>query len=744
MKIRNSPAAVSSIARFPKHLCHCTLAVRPQEREGLGNWSESEDLPCILNRGVMKAYVPIFLKLALAGAFASVLHLSAQTQTQIQTLPSPEIVSVVSGSDSIPAYRIGEVTVLSAEKNSANTAVSPFQLMDRKNLQGLSAEQVGDAVKYFSGVTVKDYGGLGGMKTISVRSMGAQHTAVSYDGIVLTDCQTGQTDLSRFSIENVDLISLSIGDGNSIFQPARVFALSGVLTIRTRRPVFEKQKRLNGKIAFKYGSYGQQEINAFGAYKLSDIWAVSLSVMSQKAKGDYDYRLYYGNGQKDFTIVPRTNNTVQNLRIESSLSGQFGADRELEVKTYYYESDRGLPGAVILYNPGSSQHLWDRSAFAQAHYEQPLGKQISMQLNAKLNQTRQHYLNPDYLGSSGQEDYSYRQEEAYLSAALLYKPLTGLSFALATDGAVAEMTCNLKDFSAPTRYSLLANLSAKYVNEWMLTTASVLGTGIRETTLKGLPANEIGRLSPAFNLSVQPIHSFEKLRLRAFWKTSFRAPSFNDLYYSAIGNTALKPENSEQLDAGFTLELPCKAQQLVFKLSADVFNNRITDKIMAIPTRNMFIWSMVNLGKVTITGMDINLEATKKWGKSSELLAAWTHSYQRALDVTDPSSKTYNQQIAYAPRVYGSGRLQLSVSELKLGYSLLYSGHRYVTGQNIEQNNLSGYIDQSMTAEYAVPRAFGKVVIRGEIQNLSDVNYEIVRNFPMSGRTVRVSVRFDF
>ena len=671
----------------------------------------------------------------MAGVFASALQVTAQS------IPSPEIVS---GSDSIAAYRIGEVTVLSADKTSANPAVSPFQIMDRKNLQGISAEQVGDAVKFFSGVTVKDYGGMGGMKTISVRSMGAQHTAVSYDGIVLTDCQTGQTDLSRFSVENVDLISLSIGDGNSIFQPARVFASSGVLTIRPRRPVFEGKERLNGKVAFKYGSYGQQEINAFTAYKISDSWSASLSVLSQKSKGDYDYRLYYGNGQNEFTIVPRTNNAVQNLRIESSLIGQFGADRELEVKAYYYESDRGLPGAVILYNPISTQHLWDRSAFAQAHYEQSLGKRFSMQLNTKFNQARQHYLNPDYLGSSGQEDYSYRQEEAYFSAALLYKPLSGLSFALATDGAVADMTCNLKDFTEPTRYSLLTNLSAKYVNEWMLATASILGTGIRETTLKGSSANDIGRLSPAFNLSIQPIRLCENLRLRGFWKSAFRAPSFNDLYYSAIGNTALKPENSEQADVGITLGLPCKTLNLGLKLSADVFNNRITDKIMAVPTRNMFIWSMMNLGKVNITGVDLNLEATRKLGKSTELMAAWNHSYQRALDVTDPASKTYNQQIAYAPRIYGSGRLQLSVSELKLGYALLYSGHRYVTGQNIEQNNLPGYLDQSITAEYTIPRAFGKVVIRGEIQNLADMNYEIVRNFPMPGRTVRVSVRFEF
>jgi outer membrane receptor protein involved in Fe transport len=75
---------------------------------------------------------------------------------------------------------------------------------------------------------------------------------------------------------------------------------------------------------------------------------------------------------------------------------------------------------------------------------------------------------------------------------------------------------------------------------------------------------------------------------------------------------------------------------------------------------------------------------------------------------------------------------------------MLYSGHRYVAGQNINSNNLHGYLNQSLMAELALPRAFGQVVIRGELQNLGNENYELVRNFPMPGRTFRVSVRFEF
>lgn len=78
-------------------------------------------------------------------------------------------------------------------------SASPLQVFNKDELKNLQALQVSDAVKHFAGVTVKDYGGIGGLKTVSIRSLGAQHTAVSYDGITVSDCQTGQVDIGRFS-----------------------------------------------------------------------------------------------------------------------------------------------------------------------------------------------------------------------------------------------------------------------------------------------------------------------------------------------------------------------------------------------------------------------------------------------------------------------------------------------------------------------------------------------------------------
>ena len=76
------------------------------------------------------------------------------------------------------------------------------------DLQALSTTSVADALKYFAGVQMKDYGGLGGLKTINVRSMGAQHVGVYVDGIRITNAQNGTVDLGKFSISSMESISL--------------------------------------------------------------------------------------------------------------------------------------------------------------------------------------------------------------------------------------------------------------------------------------------------------------------------------------------------------------------------------------------------------------------------------------------------------------------------------------------------------------------------------------------------------
>ena len=50
--------------------------------------------------------------------------------------------------------------------------VIPAQVLGGRDLQRLSAVSVADALRYFAGVQIKDYGGIGGLKTVNVAQYG--------------------------------------------------------------------------------------------------------------------------------------------------------------------------------------------------------------------------------------------------------------------------------------------------------------------------------------------------------------------------------------------------------------------------------------------------------------------------------------------------------------------------------------------------------------------------------------------
>ncbi|MDO9633504.1 MAG: TonB-dependent receptor plug domain-containing protein [Paludibacter sp.] len=654
--------------------------------------------------------------------------------------------------DTAKVYAISEVTVTEQYRKSEIRSTAPFQMLSSKQINKLNVLNVADAVKYFSGVSVKDYGGIGGLKTVSVRSLGANHTAVSYDGITLTDCQTGQIDIGRFSLDHVDMLSLSNGQSDNIFQPARLFASAALLHIKTLSPKFEGDKTLNGKISFKGGSFGlinpafwlQQKINQKLSLTLGGEWL--------SAQGQYPYLLeysYLGTGMT--STETRKNTDVQNLRLEGALYANLSEHESAYIKTYYYASERGLPGATILYNTDnfSSQRMRDRTFFVQGKYEKDYSRLLSMQINAKYHHGFLHYLDTTYLNDIGKMESFYRQNEYYTSFSFLYRCFDNVSLSFSTDGFINNIfadfeTDALNDaFAQPTRYSLLSVLAVKYLSNQFLTTGSLLSTIVNEQVKVGDAATNYRRLSPYVSISYKPFVD-EDFRFRFFYKNIFRLPSFNDLYYSRIGNAGLRPETTNQYNLGMTYAYSAGNWLPLFSVTVDAYRNYVKDKIVALPTKNIFVWSMVNLGNVQIDGVDLTMETSVFMSDKTALVLGATYTYQRALDVTNPESSTYKHQIPYTPRISGSGRIGVETPWIDLSYSLLWSGHRYAGFQNYAENRLPGYADHgiSISQDYYIQNKVLSVNI--EMLNILDENYAIVKWFPMPGRSLRATVGLKF
>ena len=81
--------------------------------------------------------------------------------------------------------KINEVIIVGTPVIPKYREVIPAQVLKEVDLQRLNSLSVADAIRYFAGVQLKDYGGVGGLKTVNIRSMGTNHMAVFYDGIQL-------------------------------------------------------------------------------------------------------------------------------------------------------------------------------------------------------------------------------------------------------------------------------------------------------------------------------------------------------------------------------------------------------------------------------------------------------------------------------------------------------------------------------------------------------------------------------
>lgn len=639
--------------------------------------------------------------------------------------------------DTTTYHQLSGVEVLGKVRPSTTRESTPLQVMDKAGIERLGVQDLSEAVKRFSGVTVQDYGGIGGLKTVSVRSLGAKHTAVCYDGVTVTDAQSGQVDISRFSLDNVDMISLSIGQADDIFQTARMYASAGALSIKTAAPLF-KEKSYNAYVKLKGGSFGLFNPVVRYEQRIGNRWSASLHADWLSAKGDYPFTLING---KEVTEEIRKNSDVQSLRLEGNVYGHFGRGGKLNGKVYYYDSERGLPGSVILYNSNARERVWDNDFFTQLHYENEWFDRLKFQANAKYNYSFSKYRDISNKYSGGKQEDLNTQNEYYGSAGILYTPCSYVSFSLNTDIARNTLVNNFVNAPTPKRWTSLTAFAAQYKSPVLTATASLLSTYITDKVENGDRPADKKRLSPAVSISWRPFQE-QSFRIRASYKDIFRVPTFTDLYYLRMGNVNLKPEKATQYNIGFTWNDEISPFIRLLSVSVDGYYNKVSDKIVAIP--NMYIWKMMNMGEVEIKGIAVNLSANIPLYKTFSLLLLSAYSYQDAIDVTDPEEKNYKNQIPYTPRHSGSVSASLENPWVNVTYTLVAAGDRYALPQNIEANQIDSYLEHSLSVNrsFALKKCMFKV--QGDILNLTDKTYDIIQYYPMPGRSWRFSLSITY
>ena len=374
---------------------------------------------------------------------------------------------------------LSTVTVLGSGNKSVTSAAPLFRLSSSR-LERFGFTDMGQALKRLPGITLKDYGGAGGLKTVSVRGLGAAHTAVVYDGVALSECQSGEIDLGRFSPDNIDALSLAIGDNDDIFQPARVLASAASVFVSNTPSTGNDTFNITGRL--RAGSFGY--VNPFA--KINARWrerfAANISADFSRADNCYPFALKNGNS----TTTEHRNNSKSLIgNTEANFIYTPDASSRLSAKLYYYDSDRQLPGPVIYYNNDNREKLRERTAFAQTTYRSALSSVLSLLANAKFSWSDSRYSDFGGTYPGGELHQNYCQREAYASSALLWFPVKSLALDYSADYAFNNLSSNLATDTRPWRHSLLQSLSLRWKNRHFTITARTLASIYRNGAHSG-------------------------------------------------------------------------------------------------------------------------------------------------------------------------------------------------------------------------------------------------------------------
>ncbi|WP_373721125.1 TonB-dependent receptor domain-containing protein, partial [Bacteroides heparinolyticus] len=261
------------------------------------------------------------------------------------------------------------------------------------------------------------------------------------------------------------------------------------------------------------------------------------------------------------------------------------------------------------------------------------------------------------------------------------------------------------------------------------------------TRMTGGAAGNKSKLTPTVAFSYKPFAtSTDKLTVRAFYKRIFRMPTFNDLYYTFIGNKELKPEYTTQYDVGLTYGKSRPGRILKrIELQADGYYNEVEDKIVAMPTSNQFRWTMMNFGLCHIWGLDASVKVDWRLGKA-DVSSHVTYTYNKAMDHTDKNSRFYGGQLPYIPWHAFSAIITAAYRQWTANYSFIYTGERYEASANIPENYTKPWYTSDLSLSCSFPFRRWVLRVTAEVNNIFNQQYEVVQCYPMPGTNFKIKL----
>jgi len=205
------------------------------------------------------------------------------------------------------------------------------------------------------------------------------------------------------------------------------------------------------------------------------------------------------------------------------------------------------------------------------------------------------------------------------------------------------------------------------------------------------------------------------------YKTSFSAPSYNDLYWPGSGNPDLAAEEGRIIELSLTHNINTKSAYI--PLSLNVYTGSLSNKInWAETTEDSGIWSPFNIGKVSIKGVEAYMQYN-----ASAFIYELTASYTESID------QSTREQLNNVPYWSASSSFQYNINgyiQPKIVYS--YIGSRQSSSSSLKASHIVDFaINYQITAH--VNGSF-------KINNMTDNKNKLYDGYNADGRTFMLTI----
>jgi vitamin B12 transporter len=643
---------------------------------------------------------------------------------------------------SLNGQKVTELPVFNFESqqslNDSVSKIAPVFVLKSTQIQNRNAINLAEMMAFLPGITLRDYGGLGGLKTVSLRGLPSSYTGVFIEDIRQLNLQSGSFDFGKVPARMLKAVNFNNGQTAKQGSSAAAYAFAGNFNIS----VFgEPKDSTAAEIGYTLGSFGLHSPYArvdLGKQKIQFFAFAEYTTQF----GDYPFKS--NNGILTQT-KRRENGDFEQLQFWAGV--RFTPNHKTEAKLIlnFGSNQRGLPAADLFYAPATHQRLNQQDFQVQASINRRINSRTKVKYGGKIAQYETNYLNPLVFNSAGRVEEDYSVFDFYQFINIEHYLTENFKVFSSVDLTLQQLQSNRLSLGSPQTKNTQLLTGITYAKKRFFAELNGLSTFAKEQNNElNAPEKAFSNFAPAvrFNYFWVERSNFS-LNFQAGARKLYRLPTFNEQYFSAIPNFDLKPELTKQLHIGLSLG-SAKNQKTEWNAQLNLFAEQVENRIILLPTQNLFIWNARNLGEVRGRGLEFSASTTYRFNECTALNLFGNGTIQQILDFSDAESRNYGHQLAYTPVFSGTFGGVFTVSKFNLMLLQTFSGNQYSLPQPINSAFMPGWNQLDVSAWFNLKLYKKPVSLRAEILNVFNTQYAVIRSFPMPGIQYRFATKINF